>query len=225
MSAISPNSAVGFVLAGGRSSRMGTDKALALVNGLPLIQIALQTLAAANISAQIAGSRTPLAAYAQEICDTSPDSGPMGGIHAALSASTADWNLFLPVDLPLMPASLLACLIQRAILTGLPVTATRLNGRIEPFPVVLCRSILPHIIQRLATGTSACHEAWQTIPQELGTELDAIPVEYLVQCGQCSHPGNLPPALWHQSANTPADLARINRISAKLHASMAPPLK
>ena len=220
MNTISLISAAGFVLAGGRSARMGTDKALALFAGIPLIRIAIETLAAAGIPAEIAGSRSPLTSFAKEIPDTFPEAGPLGGIHAALSASAADWNLFLPVDLPLMPASLLTYLLQRAVLTGLPVTATRLNGRLEPFPVVLHRSILPHIVHRLATGATACHEAWQSIPQDLGTRIDAVSVENLVQCGQCRHRGHLPPVLWYQSANTPADLERLNRIYAKLQPSI-----
>jgi len=218
-------SAAGFILAGGRSSRMGTDKTLALIAGKPLIQIALETLAAAGLATRIAGSRSSLAAYAEEIPDTFPETGPLGGIHAALSASDAEWNLFLPVDLPLMPSSPLTCLLQRAKLTGEPVTVTRLNGRLEPFPVVLHRSVLPQIIQRLNARETACHRAWQTIPEELGTRLDAVHVENLVQCGQCRHPGNLPPVFWYQSANTPADLERLNRIYAKLHPPIARLLK
>src|SRR5271168_5189457 len=102
-----PFSAAGFVLAGGRSSRMGTDKALALAGGIPLVQIAVSALAATGVPVRIAGSRSQLGAFAEEIPDTFADVGPLGGVHAALSASQAEWNLILPVDLPLMPASLL----------------------------------------------------------------------------------------------------------------------
>ena len=136
-------SASGFVLAGGRSSRMGSDKALAVFAGDPLIQVALNTFAEAGVSARIAGSRSALGVYADEIADTFIEIGPMGGVHAGLAASDAEWNLFLPVDLPLMPGLLLLRLLERAALTGAPVTATRLNGRLEPFPVVLRSDVLP----------------------------------------------------------------------------------
>jgi molybdopterin-guanine dinucleotide biosynthesis protein A len=206
-------SAVGFVLAGGRSSRMGSDKALALFSGVPLIQVALEIFAEANIPARIAGARSDLSQFGEQISDIAPDSGPLGGIHAALSASEAEWNVFLPVDLPLMPSSLLAVLLQRAQLMQSPVTAATRNGRLEPFPVVLHRSTLPSIAHRLATGETACHRAWQTIPVELGATLDAVSVEVLLQCGQC-HPGRRrsgpPPLLWFQGANTPEELARLN---------------
>ena len=193
---------------------MGSDKALALFRGVPLIQTALQTINAVGIPARIAGSRSDLSSFAAQIPDTFAETGPLGGIHAALSISDAEWNFFLPVDLPLMPSSLLACILQRAMLTGAPVTAVRLNGRIQPFPVVLHRAVLLSITQRLEAGNSACHTAWQSIPADLGFSLDVAPVEYLHQCGHCSHPRGLPPALWFQSANTPAELSRLNRLCA-----------
>ena len=212
-------SAAGFVLAGGHSSRMGSDKALSLFGGIPLIQVALEILSEAHLSARIAGSRSPLSQFAQEIPDTFPESGPMGGIHAALAASQSEWNLFLPVDLPLMPPSLLASLLQRAQITHAPVTVSRVNGRAEPFPVVLSAAAFSGIARRIAEGETACHKAWQTIPVDLGSSLDAVDVESLLQCGQCT-PGRgragLPPALWFRSANTPEELARLNRIGAEM---------
>jgi len=212
-------SAAGFVLAGGRSSRMGSDKALALFGGIPLVQIALEAFAEAGIPARIAGARSDLSEFGAQLPDLSPESGPLGGIHAALSASSAEWNVFLPVDLPLMPPSLLMSLLGRAQLTRLPVTAATLNGRLEPFPVVLHASALPAIAERLTAGQTACHRAWETIPAELGASLDAVSVETLLQCGQCA-PGRrrvgLPPVLWFQSANTPEELARLNRIGKEL---------
>jgi molybdopterin-guanine dinucleotide biosynthesis protein A len=225
MKPISPDSAAGFILAGGHSSRMGADKALALFNGIPLVQAALQTLTEAGVSPRIAGSRSDLSAFAEEILDTFPETGPLGGIHAALSAYPADWNIFVSVDLPLMPSSLLAVLLERAMLTDAPVIATRLNGRIEPFPVVLHRSVLPHIFSRITQNETACHKAWQTIPEQLGEHLDAPHIEYLVQCGQCHHSLHLPPLLWYLSANTPSDLERLNRICAIFQPSIQRPFK
>jgi len=211
----------GFILAGGQSSRMGTDKSLAPFNGTPLIQNALQTLAAAGLGAQIAGSRSPLGQFAEEIPDIYPESGPLGGIHAALSASPAAWNVFLPVDLPLMPSSLLVCLFERAMVTDAPVTICKLNGRLQPFPVILNRSVLPLLAQRLQSCQTACHAAWQSIPPALQSDLDSVAVEYLVQCGQCAHPLDLPPVFWFQSANTPAELAWLNQRSANVMRSAA----
>lgn len=198
---------------------MGSDKALALFGGRPLIEHAVANLAAAGVFVRIAGSRSALDAFAPEIPDVLSGFGPMSGIHAALSISNAELNLFLPVDMPLMPASLLACLLERAMLTGAPVTASRLNGRLQPFPVVLRRTVLPEIDWYLAAGETACYKAWQAIPKKVESELDAVAIESLVQCGQCRHPKGLPAFFWFQSANTPASLRRLNNLELLNHFS------
>jgi molybdenum cofactor guanylyltransferase len=202
----------GYILAGGQSSRMGSDKALVQFAGRPLIQHALDLLSQAGLSASIAGVRSDLRSFAPVVADLAPDSGPLAGIHAALLASQSEWSLFLPVDLPLMPPSLLAILVHRAQLTAEPVVALRLNGRLEPFPVILHRNALPVIADRLRAGQSGCHAAWQAIPSQLGARLHAPAVEDLVQSGQVSHPAGYPPSWWFQSANTLADLAWLNQL-------------
>ena len=102
------SSAVGFVLAGGRSTRMGTDKALIEFRGRPLITHALGILKAAGLSASIAGAQPALSTYAPLVPDRDPDHGPLGGVCAALASTPALWAVFVPVDLPLLPASLIA---------------------------------------------------------------------------------------------------------------------
>ena len=202
--------AAGFILAGGRSSRMGSDKALVQLRGRPLVEIAVETFRSIGFDPRIAGARSSLHGFAPVVEDLHPDQGPMSGIHAALTASTASWNLFLPVDMPLMPASLLRLLLERAILTGSPVTAIQLNGRMLPFPAVLHRSVLPHIEQCIASRQLACRSAWQAIPSAFSARLDSPSVETLRTLGLCSHPRGLAPHLWFHGANTPSDLAFIH---------------
>lgn len=209
-----PADAAGFILAGGRSSRMGTDKALVQLHGRALIEIAFETFRSAGMEPKIAGARTSLSRYAPVIEDQQPDLGPLSGIQAALASTSASWNLFLPVDMPLMPASLLSLLLQRAMLTGSPITAIQLNGKMLPFPAVLHRSVLPHIEQCIANRQLACRPAWQAIPAALSTQLDAPSVELLRSIGACSHPRGIPPYQWFQNANTPADLARLSHFCA-----------
>lgn len=211
-SLIPDKSIAGFVLAGGKSSRMGSDKALSLFAGKPLIANAIELLNLAGFPTRIAGARNDLSLFGQTIPDLHPNAGPMGGIHAALCESGAEWNLFLPVDMPLIPPSLLAYLFERVAVTGCPVTAVRLNGRLEPFPVLLHRSVTSAIAERIETNQAACHAAWQTIPVELNSALDAPDVEALQQTGHCHNVLGLPPSLWFQSANTPQELTLLNSL-------------
>ncbi len=198
--------AEGCVLAGGASSRFGAEKSLALLAGQPLITHALQQLRAAGIPAAIAGAASPaLAAFAPVYPDILPGKGPLSGLHAGLQASTAEWLLFLPVDMPLMPTFVLQSMLHRACLTQAPVTCWHLLGRLQPLPVLLHRSLAPRIEQALAAGMG-CSQLWRSM-----SGVDAPAVEDLLQCAQLpQHP--IPTQLWWQSANTPADFAAIQAI-------------
>lgn len=95
----------GYVLAGGRSSRMGTDKTLLQLAGKPLIEHAVTKLRRVCADVHILSSNPALAAFAPLVPDLHPGCGPVGGMEAALSHSQHDWNLFLAVDLPFLPSA------------------------------------------------------------------------------------------------------------------------
>ena len=101
----------GYVLAGGRSSRMGRDKALLELAGKPLIEHAVTKLrrvcAEVHILAGAEGEHAGLARYAPLVHDLHPGCGPISGIEAALTHTTHDWNLILAVDVPFLPTALL----------------------------------------------------------------------------------------------------------------------
>jgi molybdenum cofactor guanylyltransferase len=94
----------GYVLAGGRSSRMGRDKALIELAGKPLIEHAVKKLRRVCRSVCILGTNPALKRYAPLVPDIHPDCGPIGGMEAALTHSLYDWNVFLAVDMPFLPA-------------------------------------------------------------------------------------------------------------------------
>ena len=87
--------AEGFVLAGGRSSRMGQDKALLQVAGRSLLEVALEKLRCLDGPApRIAAARSDLLSHAPVIPDLHPGCGPLSGIEAALAATTRPLNRF-----------------------------------------------------------------------------------------------------------------------------------
>ncbi len=200
--------AAGFVLAGGQSSRMGRDKALVKLAGRPLIEHALGILRDAGLTASIAGGQPGLAAYAPLVADIHTAQGPLGGILAVLASTSARWAVFLPVDLPLLPASLLLCLLRHAQLTGCPVTVPEVNGFIETFPAVLDTSIAPLLERELLSGHRGCFAAFQAAASSLGRPVSVLPVELLVQAGQLSHPHSLPASRWFLNVNREDDLHR-----------------
>jgi molybdenum cofactor guanylyltransferase len=211
--------AVGFVLAGGRSSRMGRDKALLELAGRPLIAHALSVLQEAALSPRIAGvpasARTELAAFAPVVEDAAPGLGPLSGICAALAATCARYAVFLPVDLPLIPASLLAFLLRHARTTGHAVTVPAVAGFAQTFPAVVDRAALPALENELSAERYGCFSAFQAACAALRQPLSAVAVELLAQAGQVSHPRGLPTVYWFLNLNTPQDLARIEELGGR----------
>ncbi len=102
---------LGAILAGGRSSRFGSDKACALLDGRPLLDHVREGLAP-HVDAVVVIGRTG------GIPDLpSPDLGPIGGIAGALDhAATHGFDTVLTVgcDMPRLPADLLESLLRRA---------------------------------------------------------------------------------------------------------------
>ena len=198
----------GFVLAGGLSSRMGKDKATLEFRGGPLVAHALGILSGAGLGASIAGSRAPLESYAPVVADTEPGQGPLGGICAALASTEARWAVVLPVDLPLLPSSLVRFLLDRARVTGGAITLTSVTGFVQTFPAVLDRAILPGLQSELKAGRRGCFSAYQAAAAGLGQALDVVAAELLAQGGQVVHPYGLPAASWFLNINSADDLRR-----------------
>lgn len=96
---------LGAVLAGGYSTRMGRDKAGALVQGKPMLAIALDALSRLD-GRVVVGRPREIAGVdpsTEWLADAEPDSGPLGGILTALSWAGEhqyDAAVFLPCDLP-----------------------------------------------------------------------------------------------------------------------------
>lgn len=208
--------AAGFVLAGGRSSRMGEDKALVRLGGQPLAVHALGILRQAGLTASLAGGSSTLAAFAPVVEDSDPGLGPLGGICAALASTSVRWAVFLPVDLPLLPASLIAFLLDHARITGRAVTLCSVNGYAQTFPAVVDRATLPALEIELAAGRRGCFSALQAAAASLGQPITVLAVELLVQAGQVTHPDGLPAARWFLNVNAPADL-RLVKAPGRTH--------
>src|SRR5690349_16702469 len=96
-----------FVLTGGRSTRMGADKALLMFRGRTLLEHALAQARSVTEDVRIVGAWEKFAEHGKVIEDVYGGQGPLAGIHAALQSSPTDRNLVLAVDTPLISADYL----------------------------------------------------------------------------------------------------------------------
>ncbi len=93
------------ILAGGKSSRMGCDKAFLSFHGKPLVEHALRVVRDAGAGEVLVSGRPgqDFSAYGFPVLlDTTPDRGPLGGIERGLSVAKHPLVLVLAVDLPHM---------------------------------------------------------------------------------------------------------------------------
>ncbi len=123
----------GFVLAGGQSSRMGTDKAFVELEGRTLLTRTLALAQKVAEDVRILGSKEKFASFGSVVEDEFPNHGPLGGIHAALRASATDLNLILAVDMPFLEIRFLQYLLREAVRAeGAVVTVARAGGGWQP---------------------------------------------------------------------------------------------
>jgi molybdenum cofactor guanylyltransferase len=141
-----------FVLAGGKSSRMGQDKAFLQLGGCTLLSRALELATAAACGVWIVGSSAKFAAFGPVIADVYPERGPLGGIHASLSQTDTDLNLVIAVDLPFLNPSFLHYLISRARESHAVVVVPKASGSLQPLCAVYRRSFAKIADRSLRAG-------------------------------------------------------------------------
>jgi molybdopterin-guanine dinucleotide biosynthesis protein A len=129
-----------FIVAGGKSTRMGKDKASITLGGRTLLERALATARGVTAEVRVVGDPAKFASLASTVEDVFLDCGPLGGIHAALRASRAELNLILAVDVPFVSSALLQYLVTRARSSDSVVTVPRVNQRRQPLCAVYRRA-------------------------------------------------------------------------------------
>lgn len=190
---------LGLVLCGGRSERMGRDKALLPWAGTDLLGHAIDRLAGVTSDVVLLGG--PARRYAERglpvLADRDEDGGPIAGLEAGLAHADGRAVVLLAVDVPLVPASLLRALLDR--LDGhdaaVPVSP---HGR-EPLCAAYGPACLGAIRARVAAGERKMTAFWPDVRvREVG------PAE-LAAFGD--------PAAMFVNVNEPADLERAARLA------------
>ena len=187
--------AIGFVLAGGRSERMGRDKARLPWGDATLIEHALLRLRAVCADVRVlSGSAVRYAEYGAAVqADVVRDAGPLGGLHAGLLDLGASLGVFLGVDTPLVPAELLRALAAAA--AGFDAVVPVVGGRPEPLCAVYRGSCLGPVQRRLEAGERKMTSFWPDV------RVRAVAEDELAAFGD---PGEM-----FRNLNTPEDYLRL----------------
>lgn len=180
----------GWILAGGRSSRMGTDKASLEIEGVPLLQRVARQMRQVCNSVSVIGDP---ARYRDSGLPAIPDNfhgaGPLAGIEAALGATVSDSNLIVACDMPSATAAVFEALFESGGDIALPRHA---DGKLEPLCGVYSRRCHAHVRRMLESGVRRATEALRLLQE------DGFALRYLA----------VTEAGAFVNLNTPDDLAR-----------------
>lgn len=152
-----------FILAGGKSSRMGRDKAFVEFEGQTLLARALAAARSITTDVRIVGDPARFESHAPVIEDIISGCGPLGGIHAALKSAPTDLSLVLAVDLPFVSVKYLRYLIEQATLSRATVTVARTADGWQPLCAAYRRSFLPVAEEALLAGRRKIDELFSSV--------------------------------------------------------------
>lgn len=193
-------SRIAYILAGGKSSRFGSSKALVEIDGLVQIQrLANQLSADAWQAVAVSQKADEFATLGiRTVADIEPDQGPLAGILSGLidfqvlGQNTSPWALFTTCDLwmwnrrwseMLVPAS-----VSQDSLPGLLVHFE--SDSFLPFPCAVHRDALPEIRRAWESGCRSMRQ----LTRELGP---------------LALPRSIDRNLFPRSFNTPEELKRL----------------
>jgi molybdopterin-guanine dinucleotide biosynthesis protein A len=144
------------VLAGGKSTRLGRDKAAEVLAGVSLLQRVVwrvEGLVGRIVVVRARGQTLPLVQSSTslvEVDDLYPDSGPLGGIITGLANLDTGAAFVTACDMPLVQPALVSALLGRS--KGDRAVVPIAGGRRQPLCAVYARACAPVLERRLRSG-------------------------------------------------------------------------
>lgn len=143
------------IMAGGRSRRMGRDKAWIELDGVPLVRRVRDVLAQVADEVIVVANDPRYASLGLRVVpDRYPDGGALGGIATGVAAATHDAVLVAACDMPFLSAGLWRLLLARhAGARGeADVVIPRVGGEYETMHALYAKACVPHMDRALVDG-------------------------------------------------------------------------
>lgn len=156
-----------FILCGGKSSRMQSEKGLVLFQGKPFIEHIIQAIlpVTEQIKLITATKEYDYLPY-QKIPDIILDKGPLGGIYTALANSETEFNLILSCDIPLISTELLSELISKHN-NEAEITVFASESRLHPLIGIYSKKVLPVIKSAIDNDELKMMDLLAKIPHQI----------------------------------------------------------
>ena len=167
-----------FVLAGGRSSRMGKDKAFLELGGHTLLSRALELAESLTETVAIVGDTSKFFPLGRVIDDVYPGQGPLAGIHAALTSSDSALNLMLALDTPFMERDFLRYLVSEASRSRAVVTVPKTKDNWHPLCAVYRREFASHAEEALRRGKNKIDPLFAKVETRVVNQAEMIRMNF-----------------------------------------------
>jgi len=168
--------ALGYILAGGGSTRFGRDKALVEIDGKPLVSRMRELLASVTSGVTLVaapGKHGNLGL--RTLTDRWPGEGPLGGIVTALmntaeTREAAEWNLIVGCDMPFLTREWLNYLTERSLASRAEVVVPRSASGLEPLCACWRTSGAETLRRAFESGVRKVTEAMKQLQMEIVDE-------------------------------------------------------
>ena len=192
----------GFVLAGGKSSRMGQDKARLEIEGKPLVLRAAELLRPFVRTVTLLG---PPDRYGNlgfpVLVDQWPEQGPLAAVYTGLVHTSAEWNIFFACDLPLLSGRFIQLLAKRIWTSQADAVVPRTEDGWQPLCAAYHSRCRPAFVRAL-------EENRRSMIGMLGEiRVETITLGEMAAAGLCAEE--------FANMNTPDDWARIADLSKR----------
>jgi molybdopterin-guanine dinucleotide biosynthesis protein A len=186
----------GYILAGGKSSRMGTDKGLLLFEGKPMIQYVIDQMQAVFTKVVIVSNNPEYEKFGLEVLpDLIKDIGPAGGIYTALQHSETQFNFVVSCDMPFVTAAAIEFIVNNT--NDSQIVLLENKGKMEPL---------------FGMYSKECEEIWLKLIEEGKIKLQDMVLHFILKTIQVEN-NEIFGASFFKNINTKEDFNNaLNRI-------------
>ena len=165
--------ATGIILAGGKSSRMGEDKGLVLLNGKPMIQYVIEALKEVVSEISIISNNESYHKFGVPVySDIIKEKGPVGGIYTGLYHSTTELNFCISCDVPMISSDFIFWLLNRS--GNAFVTLPMYKDKVHQMIGVYSKQVLSNFQESVEKE----HLKLSQVNNDMGCEIIDIEKEY-----------------------------------------------
>jgi molybdopterin-guanine dinucleotide biosynthesis protein A len=186
----------GYILAGGKSSRMGTDKGLLLIEGKAMIEYVIQQMQPLFSNLVIVSNNPEYEKFGLKVIpDLIKDIGPAGGIYTALNHSDNQLNFIVSCDMPFVTKEAIAFMVTNS--NESQIVLLENQGKLEPLFGVYSKD---------------CEEKWLQLIQQGKVKLQDMVLHFKLKTLSVEN-NEIFPASFFKNINTKADFNNaLNRI-------------